>query len=126
MHAKGQLHGLEAGVEAFLAGVLIEVALVEEAGEGKLGALGTGGDVLAGEVGDELALGVGFDVGALIDSGQESAGPIARLSGGHARGHEDDVAGEVLAFGAEAVEEPRADTGPFEHGMAAVHHQQAG
>ncbi len=93
------------GFEGLVLAALLQVGLVEGAEEVELLALGGGGEVAVAEVADDL-VGVDrlvVDVRALEDAGQEAVAPELgaddRLAGA-----EDDVAGEVLVLGAQAVE----------------------
>ena len=66
----------------------------------------------------------GVDVRALIDAGQEGRLPVLRLGDRVAAGAEHDEARQVLVLGAEPVEEPRAEAGASQAGVAAVHQHQ--
>ena len=74
-----------------------------------------------------VALGLKKD--ALIFAREEAAGPLARgdrLRAGFADGGEDDEAGEILRFGAEAIQQPRAHAWPAFDGRACVHERVRG
>ena len=68
----------------------------------------------------------GAEEGALVDRGEEPGAPEGGAAGRAAAGGEDDVSGEVLVFGAEAVGEPGAGGGEAELGLAALHEELAG
>ena len=122
LHAEGGLEGVKAGLERGVGGVLLEVAGIELLEEAELLALERGGKRGIFEIGDELVgLAVeGLDVGALVGTGKEGALPVVRTGDGHAAGDQDDEAGEVGIFGAEAVGDPGADAGPGHDAGTAV------
>ncbi len=118
LHAEGQLEGGDAGGEAGVVGAGGFVVFIEGAKEVELLALGCWGEVGIVQVGDGF-FEVG-DEGALITGGEECGAPEGSALGRLA-GAEDDEAGEVAAFAAEAVGEPGAETRAREGLFARVH-----
>ena len=103
LHSEGGFHGLNAGFELAVFAGAFDVASIEAVHQFKLCGLG---DAVAGEIakeGDEfVGSGIGVvDIGALVRSWEEGAGPEDGEANGFA-GAEDDVGGEVLVFGAES------------------------
>ena len=47
----------------------------------------------------------------MVDGGKEATAPRAVAGAEHLAGNENDEAGQVLVFAAEAVADPRADAG---------------
>ena len=64
-----------------------------------------------------------IDVRALVDAGQKAVAPQLRADD-RLTGTEDDVTGQVLVLGAEAVGQPRAEARPRRLRLAGVHHQE--
>ena len=125
LHATGHLVGGDAGVNLGIArgdGVLeIEIA------DGVDGlALARGGDALGvGEIEDRVA--VAAERYALVRGREEARAPVDGATAGAARaGLEDDEAGEILRFAAEAVRDPRAHARAAELAGAGVHEQLRG
>ena len=125
LHPKRCLETLDARLEGGVgAGGL--VAAVERRGEVELRALGGGIEVGVGEMVDEVGgfAVLRFDVSALVGAREEGGLPVVGTGDGHALGDEDDEAGEVVVFGAEAVGDPRADAGAGHNAGAAIHEAQ--
>ena len=127
LHAKGEVEGLDGGVEVvvgfglrllaveFLEEVELLLLLVERKGgifEIPDGGLGRG------EAG-------AADAGALVDGGEEGVGVVARaaFAGG---GHDGDEAGKVLVFAAQSVGDPAAHGGSDKIGRAGVEEEGGG
>ena len=115
LHAEGEFEGGDTGLEDGIGGRLGEVLAVDGVEEIELGALADG--VVMGIV--EILDGglfyghIASDGGALVDSGEEGAGPVADSA--VAEGWVDrQEAGEVLIFGAEPIRNPRAEAGADE------------
>ena len=115
LHAEGEFEGGDAGLEDGIGGRLGEVLAVDGVEEIELGALADG--VVMGIV--EILDGglfyghIASDGGALVDSGEEGAGPVADSA--VAEGWVDrEEAGEVLIFGTEPIRNPRAEAGADE------------
>src|SRR5262245_57140956 len=75
------------------------------------------------EVEDRRALAA--QLGALIDRGQPSGGPVPEaVHGQSARIAENDIRRQVLAFCAESIKDPRAPGGPAGLELPAVNDSQ--
>ena len=82
-----------------------------------------GGQVGVADVLDHLLHrgGLGVDAGTLINAGQERGLVIGGTAQGQATVAQRDEAGEVLVFGAESVDNPRAEAGFGDAQRAGVH-----
>ena len=67
---------------------------------------------------------LGVDVGALVNTRQESALPVLRFLNRIAAGAHHHKSGHVLVVAAQAVGHPRAEAGTHLARLAAIHEQQ--
>ena len=111
LHAEGGLHGLDAAFEELVLADGLFVVAVELLHEVQLPALGRRGQLRVPQVADHpFRVGDGIvEGGALMARGQKAA---AQAGAAAAAGTEDDEAGQVLVFGAQAVGDPRAHRRP--------------
>ena len=112
LHLEGDFVGLDA---RFQLGVLLQilgVEFVELVDQIELPALFRFGDVRVADVLDHLIDrgGLGVDAGALVNAGQKGRPPVLLAAGRQAAARvQGDEAGHVLIFGAQAVNDPRAE-----------------
>ena len=132
LHAVGGFHGADGGFELRVGLGVGHVQLVELLDEVELVPLLLDVEAVVVDVGDELVgvefllLGVGRDVGRLIDRGQEAGAPERWADGGGNLRAENDEAGEIFVVGAEAVGEPGAHGGTAGDVGSGVHHDERG
>lgn len=102
LHAEGGFHGLDAGFHLTVGAGTFDVVAIESVHQFYLSRLDSATAVGIAEERDQaVGGGVGvIDVGALVRTGEEGAGPEYGEANGFA-GAEDDVGGEVLVFGTE-------------------------
>ena len=123
LHTEGDLVGFEAGLEGGFALEILGVDLVELIDEVELAALFLRGDVAVADVLDHL-LDVGrggVDRGALERAGEKRGAVVGNAAERETAVAEGDEAGEILVFGAEPVDEPRAEAGLHDAERAGVH-----
>ena len=126
LHPEGQLHGVDPGIESFIAGPVRGVTFIQRLGESKQISLGPRVNIIAVEMRDHFAaFAVRFDVRSLVNAGKERTRPIAGLSRRHSTRHENDIPGKILALCSETVEHPRADAGSGKHRVTAIHHEKS-
>ena len=109
LHVERGLHGFDLAFEFGVAVALRKVEAVqfpEQVELLTLFGLGQGRVVDVGEKFVHPHVG-GDDAGGLVFRGQEAVGPKGGPDNDFGRGPQNDVAGEVLVLGAEAVKEPR-------------------
>ena len=126
LHAPGQLHRGQPGLELWVVVAGGQVPAVERRRQIELAALGIAVEEWVADILDEvlhLPLG-GVDVGSLIRAGEKGVAPVLRaLDRIPTRAHRHE-AGEILIFRPQAVGHPRPDGGADEPAIAAIHEHQ--
>ena len=126
LHLECRLHRADLAVEFRVARALCKVALVQFREEVELFALLAAGDVRIADVGDQFFhRHVGREhARGLVFRGEEAVAPQRGADDDLVARAQHDVAGEILVFGAEAVEQPRAERRPDGLEISRVHREQ--